>query len=39
LQILSGGKVEVVDELVKIFVVPLSKTGAFIAEMKARKEG
>lgn len=39
LQILSGGKVEVVDELVRIFVVPLSKTGAFIAEMKARKEG
>lgn len=39
LQILSGGKVEVVDELVKIFVVPISKTGAFIAEMKARKEG
>lgn len=39
LQILSGGKVEVVDELVRIFVVPLSKTGAFIAEMKSRKEG
>ncbi|KAJ5454786.1 uncharacterized protein N7458_005742 [Penicillium daleae] len=39
LQILSGGKVEIVDELVRIFIVPLSKTGAFIAEMKARKEG
>jgi hypothetical protein len=39
LQILSGGKVEVVDQLVRIFVVPNSKTGAFIAEMKARKEG
>ena len=39
LQILSGGKVEVVDELVRIFVVPVAKTGAFIAEMKARKEG
>lgn len=39
LQILSGGKVEVVDELVRVFVVPNSKTGAFIAEMKARKEG
>ncbi|KAJ5483032.1 hypothetical protein N7539_006478 [Penicillium diatomitis] len=38
LQILSGGKVEVVDELVRIFVVPLSKTATFIAEMKARKE-
>lgn len=39
LQILSGGKVEVVDELVRVYVVPLSKTGTFIAEMKARKEG
>ncbi|KAA8649688.1 hypothetical protein EYZ11_012254 [Aspergillus tanneri] len=39
LQILSGGKVEVVDELVRIYVVPISKTGKFIAEMKARKEG
>lgn len=39
LQILSGGKVEVVDELVRIHVVPTSKSGAFIAEMKARKEG
>ncbi|KAJ5272944.1 hypothetical protein N7478_008069 [Penicillium angulare] len=39
LQILTGGKVEVVDELVRIFIVPLSKTGAFIAEMKARKTG
>ncbi|KAJ5902789.1 hypothetical protein N7495_003317 [Penicillium taxi] len=37
LQILTGGKVEVVDELVNIFVVPISKTGAFIADMKARK--
>jgi hypothetical protein len=39
LQILTGGKVEVVDELVRIFVVPNSKTNAFIAEMKARKTG
>ncbi|KAJ5087047.1 hypothetical protein NUU61_008354 [Penicillium alfredii] len=39
LQILSGGKVEVLDELVRIFVVPIAKTGAFIAAMKARKEG
>ncbi|EYE97138.1 HSP70/90 family co-chaperone CNS1 [Aspergillus ruber CBS 135680] len=38
LQILSGGKVEVVDELVTIYVVPTSKTGRFISEMKARKE-
>ncbi|KAJ6126576.1 hypothetical protein N7523_002188 [Penicillium sp. IBT 18751x] len=39
LQILTGGKVEVVDELVRIFIVPNSKTNAFIAEMKARKTG
>lgn len=39
LQILSGGKVEVVDQLVSIFVVPISKTGKFIADMKARKTG
>ncbi|CDM37720.1 Elongated TPR repeat-containing domain [Penicillium roqueforti FM164] len=39
LQILSGGKVEVVDELVTIHVVPISKTGKYIAEMKARKTG
>ncbi|PYH88077.1 hypothetical protein BO71DRAFT_150354 [Aspergillus ellipticus CBS 707.79] len=38
LQILSGGKVEVVDELVKIYVVPTSKSAQFIAEMKARKD-
>ncbi|EHA18354.1 hypothetical protein ASPNIDRAFT_141445, partial [Aspergillus niger ATCC 1015] len=34
-QILSGGKVEVVDELVKIYIVPTSKSAKFIAEMKA----
>ncbi|CAG8023665.1 unnamed protein product [Penicillium salamii] len=39
LQILTGGKVEVVDELVSIHIVPISKTGKFIAEMKARKSG
>ncbi|KAF9886908.1 hypothetical protein FE257_011031 [Aspergillus nanangensis] len=39
LQILSGGKVEVVDQMVRIYVVPISKTGKFIAEMKARKTG
>jgi hypothetical protein len=39
LQILSGGKVEVVDELVRIYVIPTSKSAKFIAEMKARKEG
>ncbi|CAG8358224.1 unnamed protein product [Penicillium salamii] len=39
LQILTGAKVEVVDELVSIHIVPISKTGKFIAEMKARKSG
>lgn len=39
LQILSGSKVEVVDELVRIYVVPGSKSKEFIAAMKARKEG
>lgn len=38
-EILSGGKVEVVDELVRIYVIPSSKTGQFISEMKARKNG
>ncbi|KAJ5707394.1 hypothetical protein N7488_007195 [Penicillium malachiteum] len=37
LQILTGGKVEVVDEMVRIFIVPTSKSAAFIAEMKSRK--
>ncbi|KAI9368516.1 hypothetical protein BJX61DRAFT_523700 [Aspergillus egyptiacus] len=39
LQILSGSKVEVVDELVRIYVVPAAKSKEFIAAMKARKEG
>ncbi|KAL4749010.1 hypothetical protein BDW72DRAFT_179106 [Aspergillus terricola var. indicus] len=39
LQILSGGTVEVVDELVKIYVVPSAKSKEFIAAMKARKTG
>ncbi|PLB34934.1 HSP70/90 family co-chaperone CNS1 [Aspergillus candidus] len=39
LEILSGGKVEVVDELVRIYVIPSAKTGQFISEMKARKNG
>lgn len=38
LQILSGSKVEVVDQLVKIFIVPTAKSGQFIAELKARKQ-
>ncbi|EED21120.1 TPR repeat protein [Talaromyces stipitatus ATCC 10500] len=37
LQVLSGGKVEVVDELVKIVVVPKGKEKRFIEEFKARK--
>lgn len=37
LQILSGGKVEVVDGLVRINVVPTAKAGKWIEEMKARK--
>lgn len=39
LEILTGGKIEVVDELVRVFVVPTAKTGKFIEEMKARKSG
>ncbi|KAL4878760.1 hypothetical protein BJY04DRAFT_229636 [Aspergillus karnatakaensis] len=39
LQILSGSKVEVVDELVRIYVVPTKKSKEFIAAIKARKEG
>ena len=39
LEILTGGKVEVVDELVRVFIVPTAKTGKFIEEMKARKTG
>ena len=39
LQILSGSNVEIVDELVKIYVVPSSKSKEFIAAMKARKTG
>lgn len=37
LQILSGGKVEVVDELVRIVVVPRQKTQKFIDEYKQKK--
>ncbi|KAL2821396.1 hypothetical protein BDW59DRAFT_150049 [Aspergillus cavernicola] len=39
LQILSGSNVEVVDELVRIYVVPTKKNKEFIAAMKARKAG
>lgn len=37
LRILTGGKVEVVDSLVRINIVPTSKAKAWIAEMKVRK--
>jgi hypothetical protein len=39
LQILSGSKVEVVDELVRIYVVPVKRSKEFIAAIKARKAG
>ncbi|KAH8689404.1 TPR repeat protein [Talaromyces proteolyticus] len=38
LQILSGGKVEVVDDLVKVIVVPATKSQKFIQEFKAKKK-
>lgn len=37
LKILSGGKVEVVDQIVTINVVPVSKSAKFIEEFKKRK--
>lgn len=37
LKILSGGNVEVVDEVVKIFVVPKAKAEAWVKEFKAKK--
>ncbi|KAI5310508.1 hypothetical protein KEM55_006114 [Ascosphaera atra] len=37
LRILSGGKVEVVDDIVTINVVPIAKASRFIEEFKARK--
>jgi hypothetical protein len=37
LKVLSGGKVEVVDGLVRINIVPTSKAAKWIDEMKARK--
>ncbi|KAK2757569.1 hypothetical protein FQN54_004538 [Arachnomyces sp. PD_36] len=37
LKLLTGGKVEVVDEIVKINVVPTSKAGIWIEEMKKKK--
>lgn len=37
LKILSGGKVEVVDEIVRINVVPTSRAAKWIEEVKAKK--
>jgi tetratricopeptide (TPR) repeat protein len=37
LRALSGGKVEVVDEVVRIFVVPKSKSEAWVADFKIKK--
>lgn len=37
LKILSSGNVEVVDEVVRIFVVPKSKAEAWVKEFKAKK--
>jgi len=37
LKVLGGGNVEVVDEVVKIFVVPKSKSEAWIKDFKAKK--
>lgn len=37
LKVLSGGKVEVVDEVVKIFVVPKAKAEKWVEEFKRKK--
>lgn len=37
LKVLSGGNVEVVDDVVRIFVVPKGKAGAWVQEFKAKK--
>jgi hypothetical protein len=37
LKVLSGGKVEVVDELVRVYVVPKGKAEAWIREFKEKK--
>ncbi|KAH6607638.1 hypothetical protein Trco_003951 [Trichoderma cornu-damae] len=37
LKVLSGGKVEVVDEVVKIFVLPTSKAEGWVREFKEKK--
>lgn len=39
LEVLGGGKVEVVDELVKVFVVPKGRAEGWVREWKARKAG
>lgn len=37
LKVLSGGKVEVVDDVVKIFVLPNAKAEAWVQEFKSKK--
>jgi hypothetical protein len=37
LKVLGGGKVEVVDDVVKIFIVPKAKAEAWIMDFKAKK--
>jgi len=38
LKVLSGGKVEVVDQVVRVFVVPTAKAGAWVEEFKRKKK-
>ena len=37
LKVLGGGNVEVVDDIVKIFVMPMAKAEAWIKDFKAKK--
>ncbi|KAI2635454.1 TPR-like protein [Xylaria nigripes] len=37
LKVLAGGKVEVVDEVVRIFVLPKAKAASWVEEFKAKK--
>ncbi|OWP05516.1 hypothetical protein B2J93_7860 [Marssonina coronariae] len=39
LQVLGGGAVEVVDEVVRIFVVPKAKAGSWVKDFKAKAVG
>jgi hypothetical protein len=37
IKLLGSGKVEIVDGLVRIYVVPKARSGEWIAEFKARR--